>query len=503
MKHFVCVAVVLLVSVGCIQAAEVPFVELKGHTGTTRSVGFLPGGKKIVSASMDDTARIWNGESGEELLKKDNFQRRILAFTPDGKKIITDFLTYRNFAIRCTRIWDIESNKELHLDGKFRELSADGKRVVTDSVAERDPKTVQIWDVESGKELQKLELGYVEAAQFSPSGTNIVTSSVTHPEFRPDGTKNTNSHRRSDVQIWDIESGMELHRVEGGNYRFSSDRTKIALAHDTAYAIDKDETRVFDADSGMELCKLVGHRSIFSLDGKTIATMSKDKTIRVYDAESGKELYKMETTGDRFRFFDGKRIVVIQLVRQGAERPHTTQVLDAASGKKLNLAEEFVDCSRDGKKVITNRGYVVKIWDTESGKELFEAKWSSNRYWDPPKFSPNEKNIFINQESGSWCWSESNPVCTCTTECGFSYIPRIWNVTSGRELEWDKLGGFSGFTPDGAKFIMNSGYQTRIYDSESAEELYKLKGKFHRFSPNGTKFVTTNSDHTIRIWTLE
>jgi WD40 repeat protein len=290
--------------------------------------------------------------------------------------------------------------------------------------------------------------------------------------------------------------------MDGGNYLFSSDRTKIVLGR---YNAEQSYTRVFDADSGKELCKLVGYHSVFSPDGKTIATWCSDKIVRIYDTESGKELQKVETAGNHIRFFDEKRIVLSIWYDPRASRPSTTQVLDVASGKELILAWEFEGCSPDGKKMITSRGNVARVWDIESGKELFAVNFARSRYY-PPKFSPNGKNFFINEEHGSWCWSESNPSCTCDTECGFYYIGRIWNAESGKELEWDKhVDDFRGFAPDGTKFIMSGPHQrdTQIHDSASAEELYNLRGRFSRFSPCGKKLVTTSSDHTVIIWSLE
>jgi len=53
----------------CVQAEEVPFIELKGHTDAVQSVAYSADGKKIVTASHDHTARIWDAEAGKELQK--------------------------------------------------------------------------------------------------------------------------------------------------------------------------------------------------------------------------------------------------------------------------------------------------------------------------------------------------------------------------------------------------------------------------------------------------
>ena len=46
--------------VGSLQAADDPFIELKGHTDIVWSAAFSPDGKKIVTGSADKTARIWD-----------------------------------------------------------------------------------------------------------------------------------------------------------------------------------------------------------------------------------------------------------------------------------------------------------------------------------------------------------------------------------------------------------------------------------------------------------
>jgi len=40
---------------------------LTGHEGEISKVSFNPQGTKIITASSDKTARIWNAENGEEL----------------------------------------------------------------------------------------------------------------------------------------------------------------------------------------------------------------------------------------------------------------------------------------------------------------------------------------------------------------------------------------------------------------------------------------------------
>ena len=74
------------------------------------SAAFSPDGKRIVTASWDKTARIWDAATGKpigEPLKATKDWVNSAAFSPDGKRIVTASVD------KTARIWDAVSGKAI------------------------------------------------------------------------------------------------------------------------------------------------------------------------------------------------------------------------------------------------------------------------------------------------------------------------------------------------------------------------------------------------------
>ena len=187
---------------------------------------------------------------------------------------------------------------------------------------------------------------------------------------------------------------------------------------------------------------------------------------------------------------DGKKIVT------GSE-DSTVRIWNTESGKELRKMVGLggivysVAFSPDGKKIVTGSGHKdssVRIWDAELGRELKNFKTG---YAFSVAFSPDGKRIVT----------------------GGVPIASTWDAVSGRQLL--ALRGHTDavvsvvFSPDGTKVASGGWDRTlRIWDTESGRELRALQGhtgsvRSVAFSPDGKHVVSGGMDETVRIWNVE
>ena len=83
---------------------------LEGHTDCVNSAAFSPDGKRIVSASKDNTVRIWDAQTGKPIgapLEGHTLGVNSAAFSPDGKRIVSASDD------NTVRIWDFPPLEDL------------------------------------------------------------------------------------------------------------------------------------------------------------------------------------------------------------------------------------------------------------------------------------------------------------------------------------------------------------------------------------------------------
>ena len=318
---------------------------------------------RVLTWSVDNTARIWDVASGTELahFEHENFVRGAKLF--DGE---TRLLTWSDDG--RARIWDVANGVELarfqHEGSVYgAELFAGETRLLTYS----DDGSARIWDVVSGVELARFQHeGSVYGAELFAGETRLLTWSG------GDGS----------ARIWDVVSGVELARFQHEGYvnsaeLFAGETRLLTWSGDGS-------ARIWDVVSGVELARFQHEGYVNSAElfaGETrLLTWSGDGSARFWDVASGVELARLEHEYEVHAaklFADETRLLTYS--DDGSAR-----ILDVASG--VELARFQHEGSVYGAELFAGETRLLtwssdgsaRIWDVVSERELVRLVHGSN-----------------------------------------------------------------------------------------------------------------------------
>jgi WD40 repeat protein len=121
-------------------------LAVAGHTDLVLSAAFSPDGARVVTASDDNTAWVWDAKTGAALATRSGHtgEESSAAFNPDGARVVSASDD------KTARLWDAKTGAALatlsgHTDVvRNAAFSPDGARVVTAS----DDNPARIWQLD-------------------------------------------------------------------------------------------------------------------------------------------------------------------------------------------------------------------------------------------------------------------------------------------------------------------------------------------------------------------
>jgi WD40 repeat protein/serine/threonine protein kinase len=517
------------------------------------SVAYSPDGKRVASGSSNKTVKVWDAQTGQELLSLNGAGINV-AFSPDGKRLASP-------GGGDLKVWDAQTGHELltckgHTGGVVSvAFSPDGKRLASaganwdEQQRKYLPGEVKVWDAQTGRELLSLKAHTTHSwpnsyIAFSPNGKRLAaadnkavkvwdaqtgqellslnghTDEVYGVAYRPDGKRLVSWASGPDddvsiVKVWDAQTGQELLSLKKGVgvVAYSPDGKRLANG-------SSDSTvEVWDAETGQELLSFKGHDGevasvAFSPDGKRLASLGFwDGTVRVWDAQTGQKPLTLRgaaasSVASVAISPDGKRVASGGKGRPGSG-PGVLQVWDTQSGQEIFTLKGHtaqvttVTYSPDGKRLASGSGdKTVKVWDAQTGQETLAFKGHTGEIYSVA-FSPDSKHL---ASGAGGTWDE-------TKKAYVGVEVKVWDAQTGKEIL--TCSGHTRdvrsvvFSRDGKRLASASEDGTlKVWNAQTGQETLTIKGHTSPigslvFSPDGKRLASAGAwwlDSTVKVW---
>lgn len=493
--------------------------RLEGHSNQVRSVDFSPDGQTLVTASEDNTVRLWSIDGRElQRLSGQNQSFRSVKFSPDGKQIAAIS------ADNTVKLWTVEGKELKTFSGQGDEnnfmadlcFSPNGQVIAASGVNH----TVKLWriDGQASKTLKGHNI-QVWSLSCSSDGQTIVAAdqegivklwrmdgrelksfpiepkSIYGISFSPDGQLIATAGGNTEINLWNL-AGKKLETIgKHDNFvigvRFSPDGQTIA-------SVSADKTVKLWNLNGQVLKMFKGHHhSVFGLsfspDGQVIATAGGDDTIRLWSLSNPNHQTLIGHTGSLYSVSvspNGKIIATAgddQVIRLWSRTGQALKTINAKSGAWNRIWS--LSFSPDG-RMIAAAGFdkTLKLWDLK-GQLLNTFNGHSNEVTEV-RFSPDGQILATASYDGT---------------------VKLWQI-DGRELRTLKANAGKVFSVD----FSPNGLLLASAHKNGTINLWNLQGQIlktfqgHssditrvRFSPDGKTLASASHDKLIKLWTLD
>jgi WD40 repeat protein/tRNA A-37 threonylcarbamoyl transferase component Bud32 len=313
---------------------------LKGHTGRILHISVSPDGGRCATGSDDNTARVWNLETGEQMYPPFVHAEAVPAaeLINDGQMLVTGSFdgavkvwklgTPYQSEIVVAGVEPVESVQCSHderllltgarsgahlccLDSGDVITVAEGRKIRQADLADQGGRVAvtfdeggsEIWDASSKTTLDSFHLddGPITSAVFSSNAELLATSTA----------------KNGRIRVWNLTS-----KTPAGEFHHGTPVVKIdfSITGDQIFSLAGDGSiKVWDVSSGLlglQTQKGAADQkcSLFSPDGRLFLTSNRESVAQVWDASSG------------------------ALVRQIQDRPFILNAVFSPDGTRLALA---------------------------------------------------------------------------------------------------------------------------------------------------------------------
>ncbi|HJT65942.1 MAG TPA: caspase family protein, partial [Pyrinomonadaceae bacterium] len=416
-------------------------------------------GKRIATGGFDTDTIIWEAETGKRVSNlngRTNMAYNV-SFSPDGTQLWSGGHTR----------WDLRTGRGLRVvpattEKTYGVPSPDGRVL---AVMKPNNSVLTLVEVPSGRQLFQLapsgETGVVQKLRFSPNGALLAVVYGPGDDQRQAPTSASSFARGSQVKIWDVKTGRELHSLVSNG---------------------------------------IPSEAEFSAGGTVIATISSGfgltNQISLWDVQSGSKLRDLTTapatsfTPPVFNPGQIKRGQMPQMPNMADIAAMMTNVMGTMAAGTPGRTVTSLAFSPDGKTLVTggvatksNMDFAAMMSGAMTGKRQKGSKGSQQP--DPADLMKDFKVEAIGQV-------------------------KIWDLATGQEIGMLQGHGRAvdkvAFSRDG-KLLATGGTDNtiKIWDLAAKRDLITLSGHTANiesldFSPDGRLLASASEDGSTFLW---
>jgi WD40 repeat protein len=486
--------------------------RLTGHLARVYSVDFNSKYNLIVSASADNTLKLWN-LNGNLIKTITGHNDKIwdVVFSPNGQLIAS------GGADNIIKIWDLQGKLIYeftgHTDIYNIKFSPDGNLIAST----REGGTIRIWDINQKKLVTTLAINQddINSINFSPDGQSIVL-----------GSKN------GTVKIWNLNTNLATNfpKNKAGIFTVNfSNNGQMIIAGDL-----KGKIQIFSLD-GQLLNSFMAHKGIvrnvqFSKDDQQIISAGDDSLIKFWSLDGTEQQTYFAHTGGvwKFKFNDNQEIMV------SGGQDNLVKIWNFHKENNYLLAHKngvwAVNFSPDGKTFVSGgNNNLIKLWNKKG--ELINTLPGHNDAVMDVKFSPDGQLIAsASRDKTIKIWNKKGELLKTLTghadkvySISFSHDSKIlvsssadktvkfWHVKSNDHQPFQTIKSSNGFvnwvsfSPDSKKIAIALQHRKIEVWDINGNLINTIAGHFDQvfyvsFNFDGSKIISASKDDTVKIW---